>query len=534
MLGNNKRTDGKQFYFVGGGLGSLTGAAYLLRDCNFEGKDIHIIEAMSVPGGSNDATGDPEHGWVARGERMFNKQTYENFWDIMSSIPSADDPNVSVTDDMLEFSATKPCKAKARLLDADGEIMDCSSYGLNKAELLQVLNLLKTEESEMDDLTIADWFGERSRFFSTPFWYIYEGTFAFQPWSSVIEFKRYLTRFFHLITRINTANGVTLTRHSQYESVIKPLVKVLEEAGVDFVYDTVVTDLDFAQGDGITVTGLHASCRGKESYIKLNAGDDVVVTLGCMTDNATFGDYDTPAGYDPSYPMSAQLWRSIAAKKQGLGNPDKFFAHPDKSKWMTFSCTFKGSTFMDWLERYTHNKTGEGLLTTFTGSPWHMEMRNPLPPYFENQPDGYTYMFLCAFYPDEPGRYTGKPATACTGKEFLDEILMSLPMDEETRAKCYDEVVAAVPVMLPYTDAHFLPRAAGDRPEVVPAGSTNLGLIGQYVEIPEDVVFTEEYSVRGARTAVYQLLDMNKAVCPVRPVQYDIRVILAALVAYLK
>ena len=55
MLGNYKRQDDCQFYFVGGGLGCLTGSAYLLRDCGFEGKDIHIIEALPVAGGSNDA-----------------------------------------------------------------------------------------------------------------------------------------------------------------------------------------------------------------------------------------------------------------------------------------------------------------------------------------------------------------------------------------------------------------------------------------------------------------------------------------------
>ena len=117
MLGNKKRNDNKQFYFIGGGLGSLTGAAYLLRDCGFDGKNIHIIEALPIIGGSNDAQGDPEHGWVCRGERMFNRQTYENFWDIMSSIPSLKKDGNSVTDDIFEFSTSKPCHAKARLLD---------------------------------------------------------------------------------------------------------------------------------------------------------------------------------------------------------------------------------------------------------------------------------------------------------------------------------------------------------------------------------------------------------------------------------
>ncbi len=160
MLGNQKRNDQMQFYFVGGGLGSLTGAAYLLRDCGFDGKNIHIIEALPVTGGSNDACGDAEHGWVQRGERMLNRQTYENFWDIFSSIPSLEHEGMSVTEEILNFSEENPCYAKARFLDDNGEIMDCSSYGLSKVEMLQLVNLWKSEESELNDITIEEWFDE--------------------------------------------------------------------------------------------------------------------------------------------------------------------------------------------------------------------------------------------------------------------------------------------------------------------------------------------------------------------------------------
>lgn len=31
---------------------------------------------------------------------------------------------------------------------------------------------------------------------------------------------------------------------------------------------------------------------------------------------------------------------------------------------------------------------------------------------------------------------------------------------------------------MPYITAQFMPRAAGDRPHVVPQGCTNLGLLG--------------------------------------------------------
>lgn len=532
MLGNKKRNDDIQFYFVGGGIGTLTGAAYLLRDCGFEGKNIHIIEALSVAGGSNDARGDAENGWVQRGERMLNRQTYENFWDILSSIPSLENDEMSVTDEILTFSEKNPCNAKARFLDDAGEIMDSASYGLSKAELMQMINLWKSSESELDDVTIKDWFD--SGFFKTIFWYSYEATFAFQPWSSVMEFRRYTLRFWHLIVRLINCKGVTLTRYNQYESIILPLMKVLEESGVNFIYNTSVTDMDFADGEGITVTGLHTRSNGQKGYIKINNGDKVVTTLGCMTDNSTFGDANTPARLDTSYPISAVLWKNISAKKEGLGNPDKFFDHPDQSAWMTFNCTFSGNTFMEWMEKFTHNKTGEGLSSTFVESPWCMEIRNPMVPFFKNQTKSNPFLWMCAFNSYAAGKYCGKSEFECTGMEILDEILLSLPMDDATRQKCRDEALAAIPCAMPYIDAQFLPRAVGDRPEVVPAGSTNLGFTGQFCEVPEDVVFTEEYSVRAARMAVYQLLGMKKEICPVKPIRYDARMILAAGVAYLK
>ncbi|MGP1666030.1 MAG: oleate hydratase, partial [Rhodanobacter sp.] len=52
-------------------------------------------------------------------------------------------------------------------------------------------------------------------------------------------------------------------------------------------------------------------------------------------------------------------------------------------------------------------------------------------------------------------------------------------------------------------DAQFQPRKMSDRPNVVPKGSTNFAMVSQFVEIPDDMVFTEEYSVRAARIAVY-------------------------------
>lgn len=55
----------------------------------------------------------------------------------------------------------------------------------------------------------------------------------------------------------------------------------------------------------------------------------------------------------------------------------------------------------------------------------------------------------------------------------------------------------------------FMPRAYNDRPKPVPESSKNLAFVSQFVELADDVVFTVEYSVRAAQTAVYQLLNID-------------------------
>ena len=68
-----------------------------------------------------------------------------------------------------------------------------------------------------------------------------------------------------------------------------------------------------------------------------------------------------------------------------------------------------------------------------------------------------------------------------------------------------------VPCNMPYINNIWLPRIRSDRPAAVPEGATNLGLIGQYVEVPREIAFTIECSVRSAREAIYVLLKRGPA-----------------------
>lgn len=129
---------------------------------------------------------------------------------------------------------------------------------------------------------------------------------------------------------------------------------------------------------------------------------------------------------------------------------------------------------------------------------------------------------------DKPGDFVRKAMSACTGKEILTEVLGHLRIEEE--AGRILETSICIPCMMPFITSQFLRREQGDRPQVVPEGWINLAFVGQFCELPDDVVFTVEYSVRAAQTAVYSLLGLNRKPPAVYKGIYDPRVLYRAFI----
>jgi len=130
-------------------------------------------------------------------------------------------------------------------------------------------------------------------------------------------------------------------------------------------------------------------------------------------------------------------------------------------------------------------------------------------------------------YGENTGDYIKKPMCDCTGNEIITELLYHLGMLDMK-----DDLIAHSYIstcMMPYITSQFMPRKIADRPKIVPDGCTNLGFIGQYVETPEDAVFTVETSVRTAMQAVYYLTKVDKDPIEVYPTRYDMRYILAGI-----
>ena len=166
---------------------------------------------------------------------------------------------------------------------------------------------------------------------------------------------------------------------------------------------------------------------------------------------------------------------------------------------------------------------------TFKDSNWLMSIVVPAQPHFKNQPLDTTIFWGYGLYTNKFGDYVKKPMRECTGAEMLIELLHHLHMEDKIDS-IMEDVINVIPCMMPYVDAQFQPRKMSDRPQVVPKGSTNFAMISQFVEIPEDMVFTEEYSVRAARIAIYTLFNVNhKSIIPVTPYKKNPKILKDAL-----
>ena len=518
--------DNAATYLVGGGIASLAAAVFLIRDGDVQGHTITILEESSRIGGSLDAAGNSTDGYVMRGGRMIESK-YLCSYDLFSSIPTLDGTR-TVTQEIFDWNKTMKTASKARLF-RDGHRVDSPSFGLSEKDILNLERLAIEPEQLLGRTAIYDQFD--AGFFETDFWHMWCTTFAFQPWHSAAEFKRYLVRFTHMVSGFNTLTGIMRTVYNQYDSMVRPLYKWLEERGVKFKLNTTVTDLAISHSKGgFTVEKIFVEQDGCVREIGVTEKDRVIVTLGSMTEGSSLGSMDSPADLLGASDGGAwALWERIAAGQTQFGHPSNFADHVEQSKWMSFTSTLHDPLFFELIRDLTGNVPGEGGLITFPESSWRASIVLPHQPHFIGQPEGVEVFWGYGLFVDIPGNFVKKPMSECTGREIMTEILRHLHL-EEHRAKILD-ACTCIPCMMPFITSQFLPRSKGDRPQVIPEGSENLAFVGQYCELPDDVVFTVEYSIRSAMTAVYSLLGLDRNPPSVYRGQFNPRVLLEAFLA---
>ncbi len=525
-----KNIEKRKAYLIGGGIASMAAAAYLIKDGHMPAKNITILEQTDILGGSMDGIGNPEDGYVARGGREMEEH-YECTWDLFSMVPSLEEPNRTVLDEFKELNDIDPNYSKCRVIANRGEKLDFSTLGLQKNHVKQLTKLFLLTEESLGATTVEEFFDES--FFQTDMWLYWRTMFAFETWHSVVEMKRYMHRFIHLMPGMSQMKGLVFTKYNQYDSMILPLEKWLKSMGVNFDLKTQVTDLDIEiSGKTKTVTAIHLIRENKEEVIKVSEDDLVFFTNGSMTENSTLGSMDKAPKLNRSEGACWSLWKKIAKKDPSFGRPEVFCSDIDKTKWESFTITSKGNKMRELIEKYAQRKiephrTVTGGIISIKDSSWLLSVTVNRQPQFKNQPKDVIVLWAYGLFPDKKGDFIKKKMSECSGKELLQELLYHFGINENEMYQ-YIDSSKVIPVMMPYVTSQFMPRVKGDRPDVVPEGSKNLAFLGQFAEIPNDCVFTVEYSVRSAIMAVYKLLNLEKQPPEIYPSQYDIRHIVNA------
>ena len=468
--------DQKSAYIVGSGLAALTAACYLVRDGQMKGEHVHILEKEQLAGGACDGWKFENVGYVMRGGREMDNH-FEVMWDLFRSIPSIETEGVSVLDEYYWLNKEDPNYSLCRATVNRGEdAYTDGKFDISDKGAMEIMKLFFTPNEDLQDKRITDFFDDEV--FNSNFWLYWRTMFAFENWHSALEMKLYIQRFIHHIGGLPDFKALRFTKYNQYESMILPMVKYLESYGVQFHFGVKVTNVEFDCNEQRKLaTRIDTLRDGKEEHIDLTENDLVFITNGGCVENSSIGDQNTPAKFNTEIRESGgwDMWRKIAAQDPSFGHPDKFCSDPEQTNWM--------SATVETLD-------------------------DRIIPYIKN---------ICKRDP-------------FTGKEICMEWLYHIGVPEDQIEDLAETSANTVPCMMPYITAFFMPRAYGDRPDVVPAGAVNFAFLGQFAETKRDTIFTTEYSMRTGMEAVYTLLNVDRGVPEVWGSVYDLRALLDATV----
>ena len=528
--------DAKSAYLIGSGLAALSAACFLVRDGQMKGEHVHILEKDPIPGGACDGYKYQDIGYVMRGGREMDNH-FECMWDLFRSIPSIEDENHTVLDEYYWLNKDDPNYSLCRATVNRGQDAHTDGkFGLSDKGAMEILQLFMTPDEKLYDKKITDFFD--GEVLNTNFWMYWRTMFAFENWHSALEMKRYLQRYIHHIGGLPDFTALRFTRYNQYESMILPMVKYLENFGVQFHYNTKVVNVAFdCAGGKKQATRIDILRDGLEDCIDLTENDLVFITNGGCVENSTIGSQNTAAPYRPEIKEGGgwDLWRKIAAQDPSFGHPDKFCYDPELSNWMSATVTTLDQKIVPYIKKICKRdpfsgKVVTGGIVTVQDSSWLLSWTLNRQQQFRDQPKDQLCVWVYGLFSDKPGDFVKKPMRECTGKEICMEWLYHIGVPADQIEELATNSANTVPCMMPYIDAFFMPRAAGDRPDVVPEGAVNFAFLGQFAETERDTIFTTEYSIRTGMEAVYTLLNVDRGVPEVWGSVYDIRCLLDATV----
>ncbi|KAL2870535.1 oleate hydratase [Aspergillus lucknowensis] len=505
-----RQADRLDAWILGSGIASLTAAVHLIQEAQVPPSRIHIIETLNVAGGTTISYGNAESGYDFRASILppFNDVCMET---LLSLVPSLSDPNRTVRDEIFDFAEPETVRApRTRFLT-------------RKPNGVGRLDGKKMQLGMRDRIDL----------------FMLASNFSLKPSHSAVEFRRYLHRF-HDLHDLNNPHILDLGKYNVHESIMVPIAHFLQTRGVDFRFSTTISDIIFAYdnpedpNEPTRVRAIQTSpARGRsatissreEKTIQLNQDDIVIVTLGSVLSSILTGDntrsppflerlttnFDFESGADPIDPWLDEnwlLWLELCTKHRKFGNAYNFCTRLHESRLESFTITLSSPEFFERLTATTGDEPGPTTTLTLRDSAWLITLRIPGQPVFPGQPSHTQVCWGYALHPEKEGDYVKEPMLDCSGKKILTEILHHLHFEPESILNN----AITIPCIQPRAAATLLPRTPEDRPQVIPWGTSNIAVIGPFVEIPDEVVVTTDYSVRGAQMAVRELMGVDREV----------------------
>ncbi|KAI2829064.1 hypothetical protein CBS63078_4428 [Aspergillus niger] len=508
--------EGMDAWILGAGISSLTAAVHLIQEAHVPPSRVHILETLSQAGGGSISTGDPVNGYDCRAGGMppFNDVCME---ELLSLVPSKTNPNLTVLEELHEFWDTEAVKdhPHTRFLTRHKhglERIDAKRASLGLRDRVDLFMLASKSDKSLGRSRICDHFS--NSFFKSYYWMLLSTTFGIKPVHSAAEFRRYLQHYMHDIHEIHCRRKLDGGRYNRHESIVSPIAHFLCSRGVDFRFHTTVTDIITtpSSSEPHRVSAIKAIHENEpEMTINLGERDIVLVSLGSVMSGSTTGTNTSPPSLElmdieKDLDENWLLWLELSTKNPIFGNAYNFCTRMAESRLESFTVTFSSPEFFNRFTALTGDKVGSGTFVTLKDTPWLLSINLPQQPLFPDQPAHVQVLWGYAMYPEREGDYIKKPMLECSGQEIMEEILKQLNFPVQG---ILDHSIT-LPCVVPRAAATLLVRLRSDRPPVIPPGIDNLGLIGQFVDIPGEVAVTMDYGVRSAQTAVRQLMGLER------------------------
>ena len=148
------------------------------------------------------------------------------------------------------------------------------------------------------------------------------------PQHTIIEFRRYLNRFVYLFPDLSTMAHVLRSQFNQHEAFVEPLVAWLDkERNVNFVKGAFVSDIELHQflwphdRQSPSRRARQRPTHGRGRARRHRARDDRLAGRRPLG-----GNDGRTRPRSPRIPDGrGRLWKTLAAKHKGFGDPSVFF-----------------------------------------------------------------------------------------------------------------------------------------------------------------------------------------------------------------